>query len=138
MLTGNTEKTPLDIDLGEAPRVGTDVGIGLGIILDLGKEPGSVLGGVPGLDTVVGTELGNTPDIGKEAETGAGSSSSGTVSTIGVSSNGSTSRGQIRRRKENPDEMQQKIHHQIQYQHLQVDIQKDQELPRVCLEQDLE
>ena len=128
------DETPLGRDLGEAPRVGTDVGIDLGNKLDLGKELGRDLGEAPRLGTVVGTELGNTPDVGKEAETrsGTSSSSSRTISTIGVSSFGSTSRGQIRCRKENPDEIQQKIYHQIQYQYLQVDLQKNQGLLRVC------
>ena len=107
-------KTTLGRDLGESPRVGTDVGIELGNTLDLGKELGRGLGEAPRVGTELGTELGNTPGVGKEAETGSGTSaSSGTVSTIGISSVGSTSCGHFCRRKENPDEMQQKIHHQI-------------------------
>ena len=86
------DKTTLGRDLGEAPRVGTDVGIELGNTLDLGKELGRDLGGAPRLGTGVGTEPGNKLDVGKEAKTGSGTSpSSGTVSTIGVSSIGSTS-----------------------------------------------
>ena len=99
-------RTTLGRDLGESPRVGTEVG----------------------------TELGNTPDLGKKAEIGSETSAlSGTVSAIGISSVGSTSCGQYRRCKENLDEMQQKNHNQIQYQHLQVDLQRIQELLRVCL-----
>ena len=131
--------TTLGRNLSEARRVGIDVGIKLGNTLGLGKKLGRGLGEAPRLGTVDDTELGNTPDISKEAETGSGTSAlSGTVSTKGVSSFGSTSCRQSHRRKKNPDKMQQKIYHQIQCQHLQLDLQRIQKLPRVCLEQNLE
>ena len=131
--------TTLGRDLGDSPRVNTDVGIELGNTLDLGKELDRDLGEAPRVGTEVGTELGNTLDVGKEAEAVSGTkASSGTVATIWISSVGSTSCGQFRRHQGNPDEMQQKIHHQIQYQHLQIDLQRNQELLQVYLWQDLE
>ena len=63
-------------DLGEAPRVGTDVGIELGNTVDLGKELGRDLSEAPRHGTVVSTELSNTPDVGKEAEAVSGTSAS--------------------------------------------------------------
>ena len=113
----------------EASRVSTDVDMKLGNTLDLGKELGRDLDEAPRVGTEVGTELGNAPDVGKEAEALSGTSaSSGTISIIGISSVGSTSCRQFCRRKENPDEMQQKIHHQTQYQPLEVDLQRHQGL----------
>ena len=122
-------KTTLGRDLGESPRVGTDVGIELDNTLDLNKKLDRDLGEASRVGIEVCTELGDTLDVGKEAETVCGTiASSGIVSTKGISSVSLKSCGQFRRCKENPDEMQQKIHHKTQYQHLQVDLQRIQEL----------
>ena len=127
-------KTTLDRDLGESPRGDTELDTELVNKLDLDKDLGRDLDESPRLGTEVGTVLGSTSDLGKEAEAGSGTSvSSRTLYTIEISNIGLTSCGQYRRPKENPEEIQQQFNHQIQYQHLQVDLQRNQELHRVCL-----
>ena len=108
----------------ETATSGVELGTELGVIPTLGVDLGTVLGGTP-MSGKLGTELGVIPTLGLElgtelkvgAGTGSGTgsaSSSVTVSTIGRFS-GSTIRGQGRRREENPDWKQWKLHHQIQY-----------------------
>ena len=116
------------------PTLGLDLGTVLGVTPMSGLELGTELGVIPTVDLELGTEL----EIGAVTGTGSGSASSSvTVSTIGRFS-GSTFRGQDRRREENPDWKQWKLHHQIQYHLLQADHQGNQESPRACVVQDHE